>query len=139
MSDNITMGEVAASPFVIRDLKSTDVWNFTRVLSKLGIRQFVKSMDPKLIKASSFKEPEMIGPDGKRVPLPRERWTESQIQAELDAEMANDELLWNILGLIMDNIGNCEQEVNRLLADGIGRDVSFIREMDAGDYMELLV
>lgn len=138
MDDIITTGEVTASPFVIRDLKSTDVWNFTRVLAKLRIKEFTKTIDPKLLKKANFKAPEMLGPEGELVPLPRDRWTEAQIQAELDAELANDELLWAILGVIMENIGNCEQDVNRLLADGIGKDVAFIRNMDAGEYMELL-
>ena len=140
MNNIIKAGEENTSPdFVIRELKSTDVWNFTRVISKIGIREFVKSLDPQLLKASSFKPPETINKKGERVPLPRSKWNEAQIQAELNAEIANDQLLWNILGLIIDNIGHCEREVNQLLADGIGEDIAYIADMNAADYMDLLV
>ena len=140
MSENvIMMGEENTSPeFVIRDFKSTDVWQMTRVIGKIGIQNLRKSIDPSLIKASIFKKPQMLGKDGEMIDLPREKWTEAQAEAEMKAEMANDEVVYTVLGLLFENIGNCEKEVNKLLADGIGVDIKEIYDMDAAVYMELI-
>lgn len=140
MSENMIMtGEDKPSPkFVIRDFKSSDVWQMTRVIGKIGIHNFRNSIDPAALKASNFKKPQMLGEDGELVPLPREKWTEAQIEAEFRAEMASDEILYAILGLLIENIGNCERDVNKLLADGIGVAVEEIADMDASDYMELI-
>lgn len=140
MSENVIMtGEGTTSPqFVIRDFKSTDVWQMTRVIGKIGIQNIRKNIDPEIVKASMFKKPQMLGKDGEMVDLPRDKWTEAQIEAELRAEMANDEVVYAVLGLLFDNIGNCERDVNKLLADGIGVDIDEIYNMDASVYMELI-
>ena len=139
MDQIITGAEQSAPAFVLRDLKSTDVWQLVRVISKIGLKDFYKTLDTKLINASRWKPPMMIDIDGNEVELPRDRWTEAQIDAEMRADMANDELLWAILGQIMDHIGNCELEVNKLLAMGTGQSVEQIMDMDADRYMELIV
>ena len=132
-------GEASASPnFVIRDLKSGDLWQMTRVLSKIGIRDFAQGIDPSVIKASQFKAPQTMDKDGNLHPLPRDRWTEAQIDAEMRAEMANNEMLWSILGMLMDHIGDCEGEVNKLLANGAGLTVAEIEAMPVDDYMQLI-
>lgn len=133
-------GEVSASPkFTIRDLKSTDVWNMTRVIGKIGVAKIRESIPEDLWRKSNYSPPTMLGKDGSIVPLPRDKWTEAQIDAEMQAELANDELAWLVLGMLVENIGNCETEINRLLADGIGTSITAVREMDANDYMELIV
>ena len=137
--DTITTGaEQSAPSFVLRDLKSTDVWQLVRILSKLGVKDFAKSIDPQVAKAAAWKPPTMINKEGEEVPLPREKWTERQIDAELQKEMADDELTWSVLGLLMEKIGDCETDVNKLLASGTGMTVPDIQEMDANDYLELL-
>ena len=137
--DTITTGaEQSAPSFVLRDLKSTDVWQLVRILSKLGVKDFAKSIDPHVAKAAAWKSPTMFNEDGEEVPLPRDRWTERQIDAEFQKEMADDELTWSVIGLLMEKIGDCENDVNKLLASGTGMSVSDIQEMDANDYLELL-
>ncbi len=140
MSEMKVIGaEQSAPDFVLRDLKAVDVWQFVRILSKLGVRDFKNSIDPKLLKASKFNPPMMMNEEGEEVPLPREKWTDRQIDAEMQADLANDELLWTILGLLMEHIGSCEYDVNRLLSMGTGMTVEDIQNMDANKYMELIV
>lgn len=134
----IVGAEQSAPEFVLRDLKAMDVWQFVRILTKLDLKNFKNAIDPKVIRAAEWKPPMMMNEQGEEVPLPREKWTDRQIDAELQAELANDELLWSILGMVMEHIGSCEYDVNRLLAMGTGKTVEEIQNMDAGLYMELI-
>ena len=70
--------------------------------------------------------------------LPDE-WTPAQRKAFKAAQAANDELLWQALDILINNISGCEDEVNKLLAMGIEKDINYVRNMDAGDYLNLLV
>ena len=133
------MGEVQASPkFIIRDLKSKDVWQMTRIIRKLGIVNLRDAVPKDVLHKAFLEMPSMMAEDGTIVPLPRERWTEAQIDAETEMLIAQDDLLWTILGILIDNIGNCENEINQLLADGIGVSVTEISNMDATEYLELI-
>ena len=91
--DITTGAEKSAPEFVLRDLKAMDVWQLVRILTKLGLKDLRKSIDPDLLRESDWKPPTMMDAEGKEVPLPRDKWTERQIDAEMAAEMANDELL----------------------------------------------
>lgn len=133
-------GEASASPeFVIRDLQASDIWQLVRILSKMGIRDLGTRLDTKLLAKSQFRPPEMLDEQGKRIPLPRDQWTEAQIEMEMQAEMAGDELVWQVLGFAMENMGSCEAEVNKLLADSIGKTPDQLRRMPANDYLDLIV
>lgn len=133
------MGEVKASPkFIIRDLKSKDVWQMTRIIRKLGIVNLREAVPKDILHKAFLETPSMMADDGSIVPLPRERWTEAQIDAETEMLIAQDDLLWTLLGILVDNIGGCENEINQLLADGIGVSVAEISNMDANEYLELI-
>lgn len=133
------MGEVKASPkFIIKDLTAKNVWQMTRIIRKLGVAN-LRSAVPKDVFDKAFRTaPTMMADDGSIVPLPRDRWTEAQVDAETESLVAENELLWMILGILIDNIGNCENEINQLLADGIGVSVMEISNMDANEYLELI-
>lgn len=128
----------AAPAFVLRDLKSTDVWQLVRVLRKFNLAEAVKLLDQDALKKSQFETPKKLV-DGEIVPMPLTEWNEAQRKAYREAKKANDELTWQILDILMNNIGGCEDEVNKLLAMGIDKDINFIRNMDAGDYLNLIV
>ena len=138
MEQLMTGAEKSAPDFVLRDLKSVDVWQLVRILSKLKVREFGKIIDPEILKASNWKHPTMLDDNGEEVPLPRDMWTEGQIQAELKAELATDEMVWSVLSFIMENIGECEFDVNKLLAMGTGMSIEENRKMDANRYLDLL-
>ena len=121
----------------LRDLKAADVWQLVRILGKLGIKEFVKTIDKKDIEALSYKKP-MMRVNGKEVPLPKEKYTEAQIEAETRAEVVWDKLLMEVMGFLVENITNCEHDVNKLLAIGTGSTVEEISSMDAIEYVELI-
>lgn len=123
----------------LRELKSADVWQMVRVLKKFNIRTAYDSLDKDLIRLASLKAPTMLDTDGNIVPLPEDKWTKAQKSAMGRAKAAKDELIWQALGLVMENIERCENEINTLLAMGTGTDIETIREMPAEDYMDLIV
>jgi len=132
-------GDTAPAAFVLHDLKATDVWQMTRVLKRLDIAKLKDAIDPELLKRAKYKLPTMYDEDGNVVPLPVNKWTAGQKRAAQQAKEASDALTWQVLGLLMDNIGSCEQEVNKLLAMGCGCSVDDINSMDATPYLNLIV
>lgn len=139
MEQLTTGAEQSAPKFVLRRLNAGDVWQFARVISKVGIRDFAQALGPEVSAVMKWNPPMMMGSDGEQVPLPRDQWTEAQVDAELRWEMARDELIWSVLGRIMDKIGDCESDVNKLLSMGTGMTVEQISQMDANDYIDLIV
>jgi hypothetical protein len=123
----------------LRELKSVDVWQMVRVLKKFDIRAAFSSLDKDLLRLSSLKAPTMVDEDGNIVPLPKDQWTQAQTKAMERARVAKDELTWQILGVVMENIERCENEVNTLLVMGTGTDMETIQEMPADDYLALIV
>lgn len=132
-------GDTAPAAFVLRELKAPDVWQMTRVLKRMNIAGVRDAIDADLIKKADFKAPTMYDADGNVVLLPVDKWTAAQKKAAQQAKEASDALTWQVLGLVMDNIGACEADVNKLLAMGCGCDVSDIANMDADAYLDLIV
>ena len=124
----------AAPAFVLHDLKSSDVWQLVRVLKRFNLREARKLIDADLLKKSQFKTPQKLV-DGELVPMARSEWTTAQRKAFQESQKANEELIWQVLDILINNISGCEDEVNKLLAMGIDKDVDFVRNMDANDYL----
>lgn len=122
----------------LRTLKSADLWQMVRVLRKFDIQSAAQSVDRDLLKKSRYKVPTMMA-DGKEVPMPESKWTKGQKKAVEDAREAKDALTWQVLGILMENIGSCEAEVNQLLATGCGATAEEIRNMEANEYLDLIV
>lgn len=127
-----------APAFVLRDLKSSDVWQLVRVLRKFKLSEAAKLFDEDTVKRAKFETP-MKMVDGEPAPMPQDEWTPAQRKAFRAAQAASNELMWQALDILINNISGCEEEVNKLLAMGIDRDVDYIRNMDAGDYLNLIV
>lgn len=121
----------------LRELKAADVWQLVRILGKLRIKEFAKTIDKKDIEALDYKKP-MMRVNGKEVPLPKEKYTEAQIEAETRAEIVWDKLMMDVIGFLIENMGNCEYDVNKLLAMGTGSTTEEISAMDAIEYIELI-
>lgn len=139
MPNNTTNDAGANAPaFVLHDLKSGDVWQLVRVLRRFNIQEARKLISKDLIKTSRFETPKKLV-DGEIVPMPHEEWTDAQRKAFKAAKAANEELLWQLLDILINNISGCEDEVNKLLAMGIDKDINYIKDMDAGDYLNLIV
>lgn len=128
----------AAPAFILHDLRSSDVWQLVRVLKRFNLREARKLIDADLLKKSQFKTPQKLV-DGELVPMAPSEWTTAQRKAFQESQKANEELIWQVLDILISNIAGCEDEVNKLLAMGIDKDVDFVRNMDANDYLDLLV
>jgi len=127
-----------APAFVLRDLKSSDVWQLVRVLRRFNLREARKLIDQDLLKKAKFEKPmKLVG--GEFVPMLPDEWTAAQRKAFREAKKASDELTWQALDILINNISGCEDEVNKLLAMGIDKDINYIKDMDAGDYLNLIV
>ena len=127
-----------APAFVLHDLKSGDVWQLVRVLRKFKLAEARKMIDEDLLKKTKFETPKKLV-EGELVPMDPKEWTPAQRKAYGAAKEASDELMWQVLDILISNISGCEDEVNKLLAMGIGKDIDYIRNMDAGDYLNLIV
>lgn len=127
-----------APAFVLHDLKSGDVWQLVRVLRKFKLAEARKLIDEDLLKKAKFETPKKLV-EGELVPMNRDEWTTAQRKAYMAAKEASEELMWQVLDILISNISGCEDEVNKLLAMGIGKDIDYIRNMDAGDYLNLIV
>lgn len=128
----------AAPAFILHDLRSSDVWQLVRVLKRFNLREARKLIDADLLKKSQFKTP-LKTVDGEFVPMAQSEWTAAQRKAFVEAKKANEELIWQVLDILISNIAGCEDEVNKLLAMGIDKDIDFVRNMDANDYLDLIV
>lgn len=137
MSQSAKAAEKAAD-FNMQPLTAADVWDFVRIIGKIGLKQIMESVPADLIKKARFNKPMMQNRSGKIVEMPRSKWTDRQIQAETDAEIARDQLSLSIVAAVMDNIGVCEDDVNNLLARSIGKTKDDIIRMPAGDYIDLI-
>lgn len=127
-----------APAFVLHDLKSGDVWQLVRVLRKFKLAEARKMIDEDLLKKTKFETPKKLV-EGEFVPMNQDEWTPAQRKAYMAAKEASEELMWQVLDILISNISGCEDEVNKLLAMGIGKDIDYIRNMDAGDYLNLIV
>ena len=127
-----------APAFVLHDLKSGDVWQLVRVLRKFKLSEARKMIDEDLLKKTKFETPKKLV-EGEFVPMNQDEWTPAQRKAYMAAKEASDELMWQVLDILISNISGCEDEVNKLLAMGIGKDIDYIRNMDAGEYLNLIV
>lgn len=122
----------------LRSLQSPDVWQMTRVLRKFNLKEAASAIDKDTLKKSQFKTPQKME-GGAMAPLPVAEWTKAQKKAFEDAQDAKNALAWQILGLLMDNIGNCEEEVDKLLSMGTGESVEAVKALPAQEYLELVV
>lgn len=127
-----------APAFVLHDLKSADVWQLVRVLRRFNLKEARNLIDKDTLKKSKFETPKKLV-DGELVPMLPDEWTTAQRKAFQSAQAANDELLWQVLDILINNISGCEDEVNKLLAMGIEKDIDFVKNMDAADYLNLIV
>lgn len=121
----------------LRPLNSSDLWQMVRILGKLNIRNLRDSIDTSLLKKARFEAPKKME-GGEMVPLPESEWTAAQIKAFNAAASAKDTITWQIMDVLVNNIGNCEQEVNALLASGAGVSVDEITAMPPLEYLELI-
>ena len=129
---------VAAPKFVLNDLKSTDLWIMVRLLKRVGMSTIIQEFGSVTI--TEFHPPKTYDADKKEyVDIPREEWTEAQIKAEEQALVSQNDGLYRLVGMLIDHIADVKTELTELLAHGAGMTPAEIDDMDASDYIDLLV
>lgn len=132
-----TEGRGTSASLSLRPMCSDDIFGIVSVISAIGLPEIQKSLDPGMVKAASFKEP-MQMKDGKVVPLPRNRWTQKQKDAEQKALLARSEMSTTVLQIIMSNFMRCRKPVYELLAVATGTDAATIQHLDPVDFLKLV-
>lgn len=133
-------GAERSAPLILREIKAPEVFQMVRILKLLGFGELSGLVDDRTRRALSYKAPMMQTAGGEVKPLPRDRWTEAQVEAETRYQVALSAILMRVLGLVIERIGSPELEtaVYTLLALNTGADVKQIRTLDAVDFIDLL-
>lgn len=106
-------------PYTLKHLQSSDIFHMLRILSKIGVSEI----------KGCFSSPEII----KAI---------SNAQAsgeELDLSSLGVGVVFEIAGIIVDNIPKCEQEIYVFLSRLSGIDPEYIMNMDAVVFFEMIV
>ncbi len=136
MKDTL-QGAGDTAPYVLRSIKAPDVFQLVRVLSKIGLAEISKSLDAGLVAATRFEPPMKMAGD-KMIPMPESMWTAAAKRAKEKAETAKSQLSMQILGVVIENLPNCEYELYTLLASSINEPIEYIQEMDATTFLYLI-
>lgn len=130
-------GNTAA--FNLNSLCADDVWDMLEVISKIGISNLTNSLPADLLAEAKFKKPMIYDREKKQiVEMPRDKWTDKQIQAETDAQIAQDKIGIIVVNSVIANIGKCKDAVNRMLARSVGRHPEEMSSMSALEYVNLI-
>lgn len=111
----------AAPLFKMKPLGKADLWDMVRLIGKIGITTVFDAIPKDLSKAADFHPPMMMNDKGEAVPMPRDKWTDAQQEAETQAVIANNKISLAVSGTVLQNLGTCEAEVDSLLARSIGK------------------
>lgn len=137
MAEKTVAGNTAT--FSLNPLCADDVWDLVEIIGKVGLTNIYSNLPEDLIAKSQFKAPTKYDrKTGSIVPLPRDKWNDQQIQAETDAQIAQERLSMAIVGVVINNIGNCKANVNNLLARSIDKKPEEVAKMPALDYVNLI-
>lgn len=140
MAEMTMTGAACAAPLILNDIKAPEVFQMVRIMKILGFNEIGSLADQKTRRDLSYTPPKQQKQGGVLEDLPRELWTEAQVEAETRYQIALSGIVMKVMGLIIERIGNPEFEnaVYSLLAYGTGTDVARIRKLDAVDFIDLL-
>lgn len=128
-----------SAAFNLKPLRSDDVWDMLKIISKIGAGSFQEAIPSDLISKAKFKKPTMLDKKtGELKEIPRSKWTDRQKKAEVDAEVASEKISMIITGIVLNNIGNCKDEVNSMLARALDVPVENVIKMKAIEYVKLI-
>lgn len=92
-----------------RNLKTKDLFSFTRIIKKMALREELKKM--------------FVDVTGK---------------TDDEKKQATQEMEINLFLLFIENVGNAEQEVYKLLGDLSGKKPKEIEEQEPGDTIDMI-
>ena len=102
---------VAVKPYTLRKLCSRDVFLFSRILSKIGIKQF----------QDCFEVEEQDG------------------EEKLALSMTGLNVALNVIDILLANLDKCEQDVYTFLANVAGMTAEEVADLDMGVFAEMVI
>jgi hypothetical protein len=132
MPNNMENGG-AEAPLPLNKMKSDDVFGIVSIMTNIGLTEI--NLDSGILKKASFKPPMMIK-DGKKVPLPRSKWTKRQKELEKESSIAQSQLVIEIIKTVFSHLPDCRNQVFSLLAISTGTDEKTIENLDAIDLVK---
>lgn len=134
--------EQAAPAFNLKPITAEDAFVLMKIINKIGINNVSKSIDPETLKRLAWKRPQKqeISKNGTPVTkdLPVEEWTDQQIKAETEYEIAMGQLSVAATMTVVENFPSCEKEIYQLLAKSMDEEESDVRGMNGAEFMALL-
>lgn len=103
--------------YEIREMKSTDVFKLTSILSQIGVKNFIQA----------FKGNDRLS-----------KMKDKKISKEEKDELAL-ELAFDVVDILLANLDKCEQPIYRFIANLCGVDKTEIENLKGAEFFSLLV
>ena len=113
----------------LRELKSSDIFPMVQILNKIGFKELKTILTPDKVKdmMKSFKE----------------------VQGEEESEKTEDgvdnstilgfNLMIEVVGIVMNNLPSCEQDLYRFMSGVSGLSVKEIADLPMSDFAEMVI
>lgn len=113
------METVMDKKYTLRELKASDFFLVTRILSKIGVKEFKRCFESEEIKAAVK---DMTKENG-----------------EVDVASIGMAVVFDIASVVLEHVDGCEVDLYRLLGSLSGMDWKEIREMPMADFGEMVI
>ena len=113
------METVMDKKYTLRALKASDIFLVTRILSKIGVKEFKRCFESEEIKAAVNNMTKENG--------------------EVDVASIGMSVVFDIASIVLEHIDGCEMELYRLLGSLSDMDWKEIRDMPMVDFGEMVI
>lgn len=115
-----------------------DVWTMVSLLQKVDIVNIIDNMTEDDKKVFSYQPPMKLK-DGQLVPKLLKEYTEGERRAADSYNIHQYSFVMKAIGMVVQNIDKCKDDVNKLLASACGVEAKEIADMPDGvEYIRLL-
>lgn len=111
--------------FELRELKSSDVFPMVQILNKVGFKELKTVLTPDKVKdmMKSFKD----------------AGSEKAEDGVDKSTILGFNLILEIVGIVMNNLPSCEEDLYRFISNVSGLSVKEIADLPMGDFAEMVV
>lgn len=111
--------------FELRELKSSDVFPMVQILNKVGFKELKTVLTPDKVKdmMKSFKE----------------AGSETSEDGVDKSTILGFNLMLEIVGIVMNNLPSCEEDLYRFISNVSGLSVKEIADLPMGDFAEVII
>lgn len=109
----------------LRELKSSDVFPMVQILNKVGFKELKTVLTPDKVKnmMKSFKE----------------AGSETTEDGVDKSTILGFNLILEIVGIVMNNLPSCEEDLYRFISNVSGLSVKEIADLPMGDFAEVII